>query len=88
MKAPVVSNVDATPNNETANVVDLLYRQMFSPVRWESCVRRMAQEGVELFVEVGPQKVLANLVKRITPEIPCLHVEEMEEVEAFKRSMA
>jgi len=48
----------------------------------------MAGAGVELFVEVGPQKVLANLVKRITPEIPCLHVEEMEEIEAFKRSIA
>jgi malonyl CoA-acyl carrier protein transacylase len=44
----------------------------------------MAREGVELFIEVGPQKVLTNLVKRITPEIPCLHVEEMEEIEAVK----
>ena len=47
-------------------------------------VRTMAREGVELFVEVGPQKVLTNLVKRITPDIPCLHVEEMEEIEAVK----
>ena len=88
MRAPVVSNVDAEPNNDTARVIDLLYRQMFSPVRWEASVRKMAQEGVELFVEVGPQKVLANLVKRITPEIACLHVEEMEEVAAFKESIA
>ena len=88
MKAPVVSNVDAEPNNETVRVIDLLYRQMFSPVRWESCVRRMVEAGVELFVEVGPQKVLTNLVKRIMPEIPCLHVEEMEEIEVFKRSIA
>lgn len=84
MKTPVVSNVDAAPNKETAKVVDLLYRQMFSPVRWESCVRTMAREGVELFVEVGPQKVLTNLVKRITPDIPCLHVEEMEEMDAVR----
>ncbi|MEO0248624.1 MAG: ACP S-malonyltransferase [candidate division WOR-3 bacterium] len=88
MKAPVVSNVDATPNYETAQVVDLLYRQMFSPVRWEACVRRMAEEGVELFIEGGPQKVLTNLVKRITPEVPCLHAEEPEEIEALREAIA
>jgi [acyl-carrier-protein] S-malonyltransferase len=84
MKTPVVSNVDAVPNKDAAGVVDLLYRQMFSPVLWESCVRTMAREGVELFVEVGPQKVLTNLVKRITPDIPCMHVEETEEIDAIK----
>jgi [acyl-carrier-protein] S-malonyltransferase len=84
MKAPVVANVNATPNKEKGAVVDLLYRQMFSPVLWEDSVRAMAREGVELFIEVGPQKVLTNLVKRITPDIPCLHVEEMEEIEAVK----
>ncbi len=84
MGAPVVANVDALPNRDAGRVVDLLYRQMFSPVLWESSVRTMAREGVELFVEVGPQKVLTNLVKRITPDIPCVHVEEMEEIEALK----
>ena len=84
MKTPVVSNVDAVPNKETAKVVDLLYRQMFSPVLWENSVRTMVREGVELFVEVGPQKVLTNLVKRITPDIPCLHLEEMEEIDAVR----
>jgi [acyl-carrier-protein] S-malonyltransferase len=84
MKIPVVSNVNAAPYKKTAEVVDLLYRQMFSPVLWESCVRAMAREGVELFVEVGPQKVLTNLVKRITPDIPCIHLEEMEEIDAIK----
>ena len=84
MKVPVVSNVDAVPNRETARVVDLLYRQMFSPVLWESCVRTMMREGVDLFVEVGPQKVLTNLVKRITPDVPCFHAEEMEEIDSLK----
>jgi [acyl-carrier-protein] S-malonyltransferase len=84
MKIPVVSNVNATPYRKTAEVVDLLYRQMFSPVLWESSVRAMAREGIELFVEIGPQKVLTNLVKRITPDIPCIHLEEMEEIDAVK----
>ncbi len=84
MRTPVVSNVDAAPNQERVNIVDLLYRQMFSPVLWERCVSTMASEGVELFIEVGPQKVLTNLAKRITPDIPCMHVEEVEDIELVR----
>ncbi len=84
MNTPVVSNVDGTANDDGGKVIDLLYRQMFSSVRWEGCVRNMVSRGVELFVEAGPQKVLTNLVKRITPDVPCLHVETMEEIEAAR----
>ena len=40
---------------------------MFSPVRWEESVRTMASQGVEVFLEVGPGKVLTKLLKRIIP---------------------
>jgi [acyl-carrier-protein] S-malonyltransferase len=88
MTCPVVSNVDAQPYNDPAKAADLLYRQMFSPVRWEACVRTMAAQGVEMFLEVGPQKVLTNMMKKIVPEIPCYHVEEVEEIEVVRSSLA
>lgn len=81
---PVVSNVDAMPEKSEAAIVDKLYRQMFSPVLWEACVKRMAMEGVECFIEVGPQKVLGNLIRRIEPDIPCYNVEEYEDIESIK----
>jgi [acyl-carrier-protein] S-malonyltransferase len=81
---PVVSNVDATPEKSKDLIIDKLYRQMFSPVLWETCVKRMAREGVECFIEVGPQKVLSNLIKRIVPDVPCYNVEEYEDIEAIK----
>jgi [acyl-carrier-protein] S-malonyltransferase len=88
MTFPVVCNVDSEPEQNKDAVADKLYRQMFSPVRWEQCVRRMAKEGVEIFVEVGPQKVLGNLIKRIEPAIPCYSVEGMEDIEALKGLLA
>lgn len=88
MACPVVSNVDAQPYDDPAKARDLLYRQMFSPVRWEACVRTMAEQGVEVFLEVGPQKVLTNMMKRIIPDIPCQHVEEMEEIQAVRSLLA
>lgn len=81
---PVVSNADAVPEKNRGAIIDKLYRQMFSPVLWEACVKRMAAEGAECFVEVGPQKVLSNLIKRIEPNIPCYNVEEYEDIEAIK----
>lgn len=88
LEFPVVCNVDAAPEQDKGAVADKLFRQMFSPVRWEQSVRRMAKEGVEVFVEVGPQKVLTNLVKRIEPSIPCFNVESVEEIEALKGVLA
>ncbi|MDR2017713.1 MAG: ACP S-malonyltransferase [Syntrophobacterales bacterium] len=85
---PVICNVDASPEQSGNAIVEKLYRQMFSPVRWEQSVRRMAQEGVEIFVEVGPQKVLANLIKRIEPVVPCYSVEGMNDMEVLKRALA
>jgi [acyl-carrier-protein] S-malonyltransferase len=84
MKVPVVSNVDAALNQDDNKVVDLLFRQMFSPVLWENCVRNMVAEGVEIFLEVGPQKVLTNMMKKVLPQIPCHHVETMAEIEAVR----
>lgn len=88
LSIPVVFNVDATPGKEKGMVDDNLYRQMFSPVLWEKCVRKMADEGVEIFIEAGPQKVLSNLVKRIVPGVACVNVEKFDEIESVKGLIA
>jgi len=88
METPVVFNVDAMPGQDKQSVENKLYRQMLSPVQWEMSVRKMAEQGVELFIEVGPQKVLTNLIKRIVPDIPCYNVESMEEIETIKGLLA
>jgi [acyl-carrier-protein] S-malonyltransferase len=41
--------------------------QMTSPVRWESCMRKLLASGVRRFYEVGPGNVLAGLLRRIDP---------------------
>jgi [acyl-carrier-protein] S-malonyltransferase len=84
MKVPVVSNVDAAPVTDKDLIVDKLYRQMFSTVHWEASVKRMVAEGVKIFLEIGPQKVLANLSKRIVSDVPCYNVEKIAEIEALK----
>ena len=84
LAVPVVFNVDAVPGTDKADIDDKLYRQMFSPVEWERSVKKMGDEGIEVILEVGPQKVLANLVKRIVPGISCMSVETFDDIESAK----
>ncbi|HCF50964.1 MAG TPA: [acyl-carrier-protein] S-malonyltransferase [Syntrophomonas sp.] len=60
---PVVSNVNATAN-PASRFVDLLVRQLYSPVRWEQSVRYMMNLA-DYFVEVGPGSTLSGLIKKI-----------------------
>jgi [acyl-carrier-protein] S-malonyltransferase len=66
---PVVSNVEAKPNQDAARVRDLLARQVTAPVRWEESVQCLAGLGVNTVVEVGAGNVLGGLVRRIAPDI-------------------
>jgi [acyl-carrier-protein] S-malonyltransferase len=66
---PVVSNVEATPNQDAGRVKDLLARQVTAPVRWEESVQCIAGMGVAAVVEVGAGNVLGGLVRRIAPDI-------------------
>ncbi|HOC46519.1 MAG TPA: hypothetical protein PKM26_07935, partial [Syntrophorhabdaceae bacterium] len=76
------------PGKEKADVDDKLYRQMFSPVQWERSIKKMGDEGIEVVLEVGPQKVLSNLVKRVVPGIACANVEKFDEIESVKGLIA
>jgi [acyl-carrier-protein] S-malonyltransferase len=71
---PVIANVDAQPNTDAARVKELLVRQVDSPVRWEATIRLMAREGVTHVLEIGPGKVLAGLIRRVSKELKVLSV--------------
>jgi len=68
-EVPVVSNVEAKPNQDAARIKDLLARQVTAPVRWEESVQCLAALGVGAVVEVGAGNVLGGLVRRIAPDI-------------------
>ncbi|HEX7602509.1 MAG TPA: ACP S-malonyltransferase, partial [Polyangiaceae bacterium] len=78
---PVVANVDALPNSSAHRVKDLLVRQVDGAVRWEESVRHKHQAGVTLALEIGPGKVLAGLLKRISKDIKVLSVGDLAALE-------
>ena len=69
-RLPVVSNVDARPHDDPAEIRQLLARQVCGVVEWNSSMDFMLAEGVDSFWEVGPGRVLRGLLKRIARKVP------------------
>jgi [acyl-carrier-protein] S-malonyltransferase len=80
-RIPVVRNVDAGVTRSARDVVPFLLSQVASPVRWTDCMQRLAAEGADAFVEVGPGRVLTALTKRIVDGATAFAVEDPASLE-------
>lgn len=81
LAAPYVANVTADYVTDKDAVKDLLERQVSSSVRWQQSVERMAADGVDTFLEIGPKKTLSGFLKKIAPKATGYHVDTMEDME-------
>lgn len=69
-RIPVYSNVDAAPHQSSDEIRSLLGRQVVGPVKWEDSIRRMIDDGIDGFEEVGTGRILRGTLKRIQRKIP------------------
>lgn len=81
---PVINNVDVATETDPAKIKDALVRQLHSPVRWTEGVEKMAAQGIEKLIEVGPGKVLTGLTKRIVKTLDAAAVNDIASLEAVK----
>ncbi len=65
----LISNVTALPIEKKGDIAELLYKQIFSQVRWRESVEYMINNGINDFIEIGPGKVLSGLVKRTNNKV-------------------
>lgn len=75
---PIVINADGIFLSTVDSIKTSLVRQLNSPVLWEDSVRTIYDSGINIFIEVGPGKVLSGLIKRIAPEAVIFNVENTE----------
>jgi [acyl-carrier-protein] S-malonyltransferase len=83
LSLPVVTNVEAAPNQDAARVRDLLVRQVSAPVRWQESIACMVSLGVDRYIEIGPGKVLSGLVKRMAKGSTIDNVQDAADVSAL-----
>jgi [acyl-carrier-protein] S-malonyltransferase len=84
-KTTMLFNATAGIETDPEKIKDIMARQLTSPVRWYEIVLKMLDQGIDIFVEVGPKKVLSGLVAKIAPEgsAKIYNVEDMKSLETF-----
>ena len=84
LRIPVITNVDASIIRSAEAARDALIRQIPNPVRWWQSIELLIQEGVDIFIEVGPGKVLTGLVRKISKEVQVYNVESVQDYEQLR----
>jgi malonyl CoA-acyl carrier protein transacylase len=74
-QAPVWSSVTCAPFE--GDFAALLAAALTNPVRWRELLQGLAREGIEQFVEVGPGRVLARLVRRNLDGVTAVAAEDL-----------
>ena len=77
---PVVSNVTADYHGDADSIRELLQQQVVQSVRWQASVERLIDEGFDRFVEVGPNRVLTGLMRKINRRVQAVSIGKLEDV--------
>ncbi|MBI5572428.1 MAG: ACP S-malonyltransferase [Desulfomonile tiedjei] len=81
---PVLSNVTAQAYpSSVPEAKRLLMDQVVRPVLWEDCVKTMIQSGAEVFLEIGPGKVLTGLLRRIDRTVHTISISDLESMSSL-----
>jgi [acyl-carrier-protein] S-malonyltransferase len=80
-RIPVAANVTGSMVTTAESAKDALIRQVTGAVRWVDCAQSLKAAGAEVYVEVGPGKVLCGLLKQIDPALKSLNVEDAASLE-------
>lgn len=75
---PVMSNLDGRPMEAADQVRRDLREQVMRPVRWRQIVEHLTGAGVTRFMEVGPGRVLTNMLKRGAPDAELRSIDSIE----------
>ena len=75
--AALLANADARPILDGASARDELVEHLTAGVDWVAAVEHMTADGVTTFIEVGPGKVLTNLIKRIAPDATAIALDDV-----------
>ena len=59
---------------------ELLFKQIYSTVRWRESIINMSKENIQTFVEIGPGKVLTGMVKRTLKNVNCFSINTITDI--------
>ncbi len=85
---PYVANVTASYVTDVTQVKPLLVQQVSSSVRWQQSMELLLEDGVDIFIEIGPGKTLAGFMKKINRTVKVLNIEKIEDIDKVVEVLA
>ena len=79
----LISNVTALPVEKDGDIKDLLYKQIFSQVRWRETLEYMIKNDINDIIEIGPGKVLSSLVKRTNDKVLSRSITKIDDIKSL-----
>jgi [acyl-carrier-protein] S-malonyltransferase len=84
---PVISNVTAEPYPDGSSIIEYLSLQIVKPVMWQSSMAFINKSGVNIAIEMGPQAILKNLMKKNVTSIDVCSLESVEDVKKLSEEL-
>ena len=81
----LIHNVTAATESEPKQIRALMARQLCSSVRWFDSVMAMIAQEMEVFVEIGPGRVLSGLLKKIVPKESSVRLYNVFDLKTLER---
>ena len=78
---PIIGNTTAQPLTTAESIKQELLRQLCNCIQWQRSVEYMAGDGVSTFIELGPGRVLAGLIKRIDKNVKIMNIGDAKAIE-------
>jgi [acyl-carrier-protein] S-malonyltransferase len=75
--AALLANADARVILDGEGARSELVDHLTAGVDWVRAVEKMTADGIDTFIEVGPGKVLTNLIKRINPAATAIALDDV-----------
>ncbi|TSA56355.1 MAG: [acyl-carrier-protein] S-malonyltransferase [Planctomycetaceae bacterium] len=76
----IIANIDAEYYETGEKIKEGLVKQLTCPILWQECMERLLDDGVEMFYEIGPGRVLTGLMKRINRKIKVVNLSNSKAV--------
>ncbi len=85
---PVVTNTDAKATLKKEEFYTKMASQISSSVYWKQSIDYMVENGVDTFIEIGPGKVLAGMIKRISKTAKVYNISDLASLESTAGSFS
>jgi len=78
---PVISNINAKEETNGQKIMNNLVEQVTSSVLWVDTIKYLVSQGVEVFIEFGPKKVLGGMITAIVENAIVYNVDKYEDID-------